>query len=393
VPDRVAAKPPIVVVVHYCGGSAQAMYTGTEFASLANQYGFIVVYPEVTRSSKCFDVSQPGALRHDGNSDPAGIVSMVNYVVAHNNGDASRVYATGTSSGAMMTNVLLGDYPDVFKAGAAFAGVPFACFATTNGSEWNSDCAQGNRIMTAQQWGDLVRNAYPGYSGPRPRMQLWHGTADDTLRYPNFGEEIKQWTNVLGVSQTPSFTDSPQATWTRTRYGGTGDQAPVEGISIQNGTHGGIYQSGDGARVIRFFGLDGSAPPTSAPPTSAPPTTAPPTSPPPTSAPPTSPPPTSAPPTGACSASISLNQWTGGFVATVRVTAGSAAINTWTATMTLPTGSSVANTWNATASGTTGTVRFTNASYNGHVNAGQYTEFGFQGTGSGTGMTPTCTAN
>jgi len=45
--------------------------------------------------------------------------------------------------------------------------------------------ANGQRIMTAQQWGDLARGADPGYSGARPRMQLWHGTADTTLRYPN----------------------------------------------------------------------------------------------------------------------------------------------------------------------------------------------------------------
>jgi hypothetical protein len=38
----------------------------------------------------------------------------------------------------MMTNVLLGDYPDVFKAGAAFSGVPATCFATTPPNEWNS---------------------------------------------------------------------------------------------------------------------------------------------------------------------------------------------------------------------------------------------------------------
>ena len=100
--------------------------------------------------------------------------------------------------------------------------MPFACFATTNGSEWNSECANGQLIKTAQQWGDLVRDAYPGYTGPRPRMQLWHGTNDETLRYPNFGEQIKQWTNVHGLSQTPTFTDTPQSGCTRTRYGSTG---------------------------------------------------------------------------------------------------------------------------------------------------------------------------
>ena len=113
--------------------------------------------------------------------------------------------------------------------------------------------------MTAQQWGDLARNAFPGYTGARPRMQLCHGTTDTTLRYPNFGEEIKQWTNVLGLSQTPSSTDTPQSGWTRTRYGGTGVSAPVEGISVANVGHS-LPLAGQARMAIQFFGLDTSVP-------------------------------------------------------------------------------------------------------------------------------------
>jgi chitodextrinase len=90
-------------------------------------------------------------------------------------------------------------------------------------------------------------------------MQLWHGTTDATLRYPNFGEEIKQWTNVLGLSQTPSFTDTPQAGWTRTRYGGTGIGAPVEAISVANVGHS-LPLGGQAAMAIQFFGLDTAGP-------------------------------------------------------------------------------------------------------------------------------------
>ncbi|TDC29471.1 PHB depolymerase family esterase, partial [Micromonospora sp. KC213] len=260
VPDRVAPRPALVVAVHYCTGSGPAMYSGTQFASLADRYGYIVIYPSVTRSSKCFDVASPQALRRDGGSDPAGIKSMIDYVRARYPVDGDRIFATGISSGAMMTNVLLGLYPDVFAAGSAYAGVPFGCFATTNGSEWNSECANGQLVRTPQQWGDLVRNAYPGYTGKRPRMQLWHGTEDDVLRYQNFTEAIKQWTNVHGLSQTPTYTDRPQSTYTRTRYGGSGGTAPIEAISMQGVGH---NLPVDAAQAIRFFGLDGSAPPTS----------------------------------------------------------------------------------------------------------------------------------
>jgi poly(hydroxyalkanoate) depolymerase family esterase len=372
VPDRVAAHPAILVVVHYCGGSGPAMFSGTEFASLADQYGFIVVYPSVTRSSLCFDVSQPQALTHNGSSDPVGIVSMVSYIEQHNNGDASKVYVTGISSGAMMTNVLLGDYPDVFKAGAAFAGVPFACFATTDGSEWNTACANGQVTKTPQAWGDLVRGAFPGYTGARPRMQIWHGTADATLQYPNFGEQVKQWTNVLGVSQTPALTDSPQATWTRTRYGGTGDMAPVEAISVQGGSHN-IMATGMAARAIHFFGLDTTPiTPTSTPPVSTSPTTA-------------SPPPAG----GGCQVTYGVNAWNTGFTASVTITnTATSAVNGWSLVFTLPSGQTITSGWNATYSPTSGQVTARNVSYNGSLAAGASTNIGFQATHTGNTAKP-----
>jgi acetylxylan esterase len=255
VPASVQAHPPILLALHYCTGSGPAFYSGTEFASLADKYGFVVIYPSVTRSYDCWDVSSPSSLTHNGNNDPAGLISMIQYVEQHNNGDASRVYVTGASSGGMATNVMLGDYPDVFKAGAAFMGVPFGCFATTDGSQWNSACAQGQITKTPQQWGDLVRAADPGYTGVRPRMQLWHGTNDTTLSYVNFGEEIKQWTNVAGVSQTPTTTGTPQSGWTHTTYADASGVAQVDAYSIANTGHA-LPQAGMAAVAVHFFGLD-----------------------------------------------------------------------------------------------------------------------------------------
>ncbi|MDX3659870.1 endo-1,4-beta-xylanase [Streptomyces sp. ID05-26A] len=94
---------------------------------------------------------------------------------------------------------------------------------------------------------------------------------------------------------------------------------------------------------------------------------------------------------GGCTASVSLNQWNGGFVATVKVTAGSTALRGWRVTTTLSNGT-VTSSWNANRSGTSGSVTWTNVDHNGAVPAGQSTEFGFQGTGSGTGLNPSCAA-
>ncbi|WP_225080864.1 PHB depolymerase family esterase [Streptomyces sp. CoT10] len=357
-PDSAPARPAVLVAVHYCTGSGPAFYSGTEFASLADRYGFLVIYPSATRSGGCFDVSSPQALKRGGGSDPVGIMSMVTYAQQHYGADPARVFVTGASSGAMMTNVLLGDYPDVFKAGAAFMGVPFGCFATTDGSEWNSACANGTVVRTPQQWGDLARGAYPGYNGPRPRMQVWHGTEDTTLRYPNFGEEIKQWTDVLGVSQTPAFTDHPQSTWTRTRYGGTGTQAPVEAVSIQ-GTGHTLPTSGMAARAISFFGLDS----TTTPPPTDPPTT---------------------PPAGACRVAYTTSAWNTGLTASITVTnTGTAPIDGWALAFTLPAGQTITSGWNATFSPTSGAVTARNVAYNSTLAPGASTTLGFQANHTG----------
>ena len=110
-------------------------------------------------------------------------------------------------------------------------------------------------------------------------------------------------------------------------------------------------------------------------------------------APPTTPPvtpPSQAP--GGCAATVTVNAWGGGYTATVRVTAGSAAVNGWTVSLALPAGGSVTNTWNTAASGASGTVAFRNVDYNRQIPAGGATEFGFQGAGSAVTAAPSCQA-
>jgi endo-1,4-beta-xylanase len=108
----------------------------------------------------------------------------------------------------------------------------------------------------------------------------------------------------------------------------------------------------------------------------------------------TDPPPENPPPaTGACSATVTTNQWQDGFVGTVRVTAGNAQVNGWTVTVTLPAGATITSGWNANRSGNTGAVGFTNVNFNGSIAPGQSVEFGYQGTGTGTGATTSCAAS
>jgi acetylxylan esterase len=387
VPNTVAPRPALLLLVHYCSGSAGGIFNGNgkDYATAADRYGYVVVVPEATRSGSCFDVSTPQALKRNGGSDSTGIMSMVSWARSHYNVDPARIVVSGFSSGAMMTNVLAAEYPDVFSAAAAFSGVPAGCFATTDGSLWNSTCSGGHSIKTADQWASQARAMYPGYTGGYPRMQLWHGTTDTTLAYPNFGEEIKQWTALHGLSQTPAFTDHPRSSWTRTRYGATGTQATVEGVSIAGVGHE-LPQAGQLAYAISFLGLDGTSTPPSTP-VSTPPST-------PVSTPPSTP--VSTPPTtggtpgaGACRVTATVSAWNNGLTESITITnTGAAPVDGWSLGFTLPAGQTITSGWNATYAPASGAVTARNVSYNAAVPVNGSVSIGFQATHTGNAAAP-----
>ncbi|KAF2689640.1 carbohydrate esterase family 1 protein [Lentithecium fluviatile CBS 122367] len=224
VPKKLAASPGIIVAIHYCTGSASAYYNGSPYKTLSEQYGFIVIYPNSPHSGSCWDVSSKATLTHEGGGDSQTIAQMVRWTTTEYKADTSKIFVTGTSSGAMMTNVMAGTYPDLFKAGIAYSGVPAGCFmSTSNGvAAWNGTCADGRAIGTPASWAQVVFDMYKGYNGTRPKMQIYHGSADATLRPQNYQETMKQWAGVFGYSyDKPESTKSndPQSGYTRTIYG------------------------------------------------------------------------------------------------------------------------------------------------------------------------------
>lgn len=229
-PQTLASSPPLVVVPHWCHGSALAAYQGSPFTYAADTYGFIVIYPDSPwTADKCWDVSSNETLTHDGGGDSQGIISAVKYVVRKYGVDTKRVFVQGTSSGAMMTNVLVGAYPDVFAAGSAWAEVPFGCFGVDDPDDtpdyWNNECATGQVIKSGEEWAAIVHAAYPEYSGWRPKLQVFHGSVDPTLYPQNLEEDVKEWTTVLGLSATPdeTFVNTPVANWTMRVWNKDGD--------------------------------------------------------------------------------------------------------------------------------------------------------------------------
>jgi feruloyl esterase len=58
------------------------------------------------------------------------------------------------------------------------------------------------RVRSPQEWGDEVRHASK-HRGPWPRVSVWHGDLDATVKPVNADSILQQWTNVHGIASDP----------------------------------------------------------------------------------------------------------------------------------------------------------------------------------------------
>jgi poly(hydroxyalkanoate) depolymerase family esterase len=293
-PDGMPPGAPAVVLLHGCSQNATTYFTNSGWRTYADQWRFALLLAEqrsANNASSCFNFFEAGDSAR-GQGEALSIRQMVGHAVSAYGVDASRVYVSGLSAGGAMSAVMLATYPEVFAGGAVIAGLPYRC-ATSMVNAFS--CMNPGVDRSPAQWGDLVRNAYPGYAGPRPKVAIWHGTSDTTVVPLNAAESRDQWTNVLGVPPTPTGTATLPAGTSLETYGadrvrlyrvsGMGHGTPVDPgpAADQCGTAGAYFLDTicSTYRDAVFFGLGSSGPgptPTASP--TASPTTSPTASPP-----------------------------------------------------------------------------------------------------------------
>ncbi len=207
VPSGISGSVPLVVALHGCTQNASQYAVQTGWNKLANLHKFYVVYPEqiaANNSSSCFNWFDTTDINKNL-GEALSIKQMVDYMKTNYSIDSSAIYVTGLSAGAGMTVVMLADYPQVFKKGAIMAGLPYKA-ATSSLSAYSA--MNGSVIKTPAQWGALVRNQNPGYTGHFPKVAIFHGSSDLTVNIANATELIKQWTNLNNADQTADFTNN-----------------------------------------------------------------------------------------------------------------------------------------------------------------------------------------
>ena len=237
-PAQLPASAPLVVMMHGCGQTPQDVDVESGWIQMADAYKFALLFPQTTFSESsilsfpCFR-SYDSAQNRRGVGEALSIKQMTDWMLSHYPLDAKRVFATGFSSGAIETSVMMASYPEVFAAGAIMSGHPYGC--ATSYTQFVL-CNLLGSSKTPQQWGDLIRSAYPGYKGPYPRVSIWHGTLDTTIRESNAGELVKQWTNANGIDQTADEFSQVNG-YPHYVYTTPGGQPRVEHYVMTNASH------------------------------------------------------------------------------------------------------------------------------------------------------------
>ncbi|MFB4282220.1 MULTISPECIES: extracellular catalytic domain type 1 short-chain-length polyhydroxyalkanoate depolymerase [unclassified Nonomuraea] len=265
VPDNLPPRSPAVVALHGCTQNANAYYTSSGWRKFADQHAFALIFPEATTApSNCFQWFQEGDIRR-GQGEALSIAQMVTHATSAYNLDPARISITGLSAGGAMTAVMIATYPDLFHAASIVAGLPYRCSPPAS----TTTCMLGPVAKTPADWGSSVRAAHPGYTGPRPKVAIWHGQADYTVNKANGDELRDQFTNVLGLSQTPASTTGLPGGTTLETYGadalryykisGMGHGTPVDpgNAADQCGTAGAYFLDTicSAYHDARFFGL------------------------------------------------------------------------------------------------------------------------------------------
>lgn len=272
IPARTGDSPPLVLMLHGCTQCADDFAAGTRMNHLAEELGFLVVYPEQTTSanpSKCWNwFKEPDQVRDSG--EPSLIAGIAQAVVERHGADPRRIFVAGMSAGAAMAVILGETYPELFAGIGAHSGLPYGCahdipsaLAAMKGGR-SGLAGTRNRVGSAAATRGKVVRAVPTI--------VFHGDRDHTVQHTNGAEIVQQAANAhaadLGDAVARINTESSMSPggrrYSRTIHVDAKGQPHIEAWTVHGAGHAwsggcasGTFTDGSGpdasAEMARFF--------------------------------------------------------------------------------------------------------------------------------------------
>jgi len=210
---------PLVVMLHGCKQTPEDFAAGTRMNQLADEYGFIAVYPaQAWRANveRCWNWFRSRDQQRDA-GEPAIIAGITRQVIARYRADPRRVYIAGLSAGGSMAAIMAATYPELYAAVGIHSGLPYAV-------------ARGAATAAAaMRWKRL------GAAAPAPPLPtiIFHGDSDYTV-HPSNGE----------YAVRPSISEEGSAGGRRYTRSAQYDDVPFEHWVIHGAGH--AWSGGNG---------------------------------------------------------------------------------------------------------------------------------------------------
>jgi poly(hydroxyalkanoate) depolymerase family esterase len=208
---------PLLVALHGCMQDPDTFAAGTRFNTLADQYNFLVLYPQqdgTNNAGKCWNWFIP-TNQARGRGEPALLAGMIDHIASNYTVDSERVFIAGMSAGAAMAVIMGACYPDYFAALGVHSGLEYKAATTLVGAQ----------VATSRGGPDPVHQGKLAYlsAGSAARVLpviVFHGTRDETVSPINGNQVIQQFASTddyaddgianNSVSATPSSIESGQ---------------------------------------------------------------------------------------------------------------------------------------------------------------------------------------
>lgn len=224
---------PLLVMLHGCKQSPDDFAVGTRMNVMADEQGFIVVYPGQTTAgngSGCWNWFAEEH-QHRDRGEPSLIAGITRSVMREYVIDPDRVYVAGLSAGGAAAAVLGATYPDLYAAIGVHSGL--ACgaardlpsaFAAMRG-------ATGEPMFRA----DPARTGAARFAVP---VIVFHGDADTTVHPANSDRLIAASIGARSFEKIVHHgTSLGGRRYTRMVYVDASGRSPLEQWAIHGGGH------------------------------------------------------------------------------------------------------------------------------------------------------------
>lgn len=223
VPDNIDQFPkpvPLVVVLHGCDENNEKIQHDSNFDAVADQEGFITLYPYITDSSRqqaCWGWWMPEEI-HKGKGEVEDLHRLI--IKVQNDYpyiDDKRIHITGVSAGAAMSVDLMMAYPGQIASGATTAGIPYG--ETPSAVSWFVCQLPGSFKSVDEDVSAM--DAEMGSGKKCTPIYIVHSYGDCMLKIQSSKNLRDTWGKAFGIdtaNATASESGEAGTPWTHTTY-------------------------------------------------------------------------------------------------------------------------------------------------------------------------------